>query len=536
MALGNYTDVYDVSAFEDRVIDIGMGIKSEKNNANFLIRTKLKNEIKNLKDKERKIFKILNVNNIKELNERIEEYKKTTINLMGINLKEKIVQFLEEDNSEKAALESAAILEYIDKKILSNMGNGSLMDKIEQNGIEKIIGEVFKILNVGKSHFRNKSAYTNEGIFTSELTTHQRERFKNLITELFQEEGFSQKDFPAISAYKSNNGNSSTVVITWNTFTKGLTPTDAKEIYKNDRTGLNEINNKIVKYIISFIPNKNDQNLIEQLIWKKVLNVNEYAFFVGKNSKDVVGILGEIQGLFYINKLLLGSEKNAKKINNLFWRGGTHDGNLGKKPHQDIVLAGIGIQVKNTTQKSIEEMHAVGFTELGIEDFLKRAEVSPAVINLFKHYYGTLNFNVPYHYDPTEKEGERYKDGLWKTKNSDTYKIDRYVLESYQTDIDKLLSIYASTLMYLDTQKAIGKDANTLFLIGGTAFYTASQILEEIISKLQSEEKSRFSVSSNFKKDNKNNIITALNNGKKKGTNFSGKVISNIILSSSYKF
>jgi hypothetical protein len=92
-------------------------------------------------------------------------------------------------------------------------------------------------------------------------------------------------------------------VITWKTETKGLKPTEAKELYPVGSKELNEINVKMTNFIISRAPQ--DQGLIREII-NYILSQEPYAFFVGGNTKDITGLLGEISGLYYLSKFLGG--------------------------------------------------------------------------------------------------------------------------------------------------------------------------------------------------------------------------------------
>ena len=89
---------------------------------------------------------------------------------------------------------------------------------------------------------------------------------------------------------------------TWSTITEDLTPTEAKERLTENE--INEINLKIKTLILSKI--NNDVELISKII-DYILSKDKTAFFVGKNINDITGILGEIQGLYYLSKFLANS-------------------------------------------------------------------------------------------------------------------------------------------------------------------------------------------------------------------------------------
>ena len=139
------------------------------------------------------------------------------------------------------------------------------------------------------------------------------------------------------------------------------------------------------------------KQLLISLIVDHVLQQEPHAFFVGKNVNEITGILGEIQGLFYISTFLRSKNSNA----NLIWKGGKISGNSSHKPHQDLLLdEKFGIQVKNTTKDILNEQSKVGFSENTLDYLLSsKLNLNENIIEIFRTYYGTLNFNVPYHRD-----------------------------------------------------------------------------------------------------------------------------------------
>ena len=267
-----------------------------------------------------------------------------------------------------------------------------------------------------------------------------------------------------------------------------------------------------------------DKELVGKII-DHVISKNDTVFFVGKNTNDIIGILGEIQGLYYLSKFLGGNLTKA-----LSWRGGTFEGEKGKKPHQDILLNGLGIQVKNTINDTLGR---VDFTENNIDTFLDKINLSADAKNVFINFYGTEAFNVEYHVERTRR-GRKYVSGLnLNAKNAKRFRDLRQKLLTFESDIDKLLSLFGATYMYLDVAKKGKKlDANILFLLGGVAFQTASQILSDILEDLKNEQ-ARFKVQINTKQNR--NIIDALNY-KATDDDYSQMLVQDIKLTSSYLF
>lgn len=521
MALKTYTDVYNVDNYQTRVSDIAQGI-SELKSGNFYSEAahQIKRQIEILKTKEKRIFKTLHVADINELNDRLEKYKRAVINLSGPGLYQSFVGVLKEKNAAEFEAFNNAVDAIITENILNN-------EPIIDIGVENAANKVLEVLNKGvgkKVHFHSHRGMTSKTFFPSSFTAEQKKEWKTKIKK--KEPPFNHplaEKWIEISNIETNK-NSINYEFTWFDATEQLTQSEAKSLDENE---VKEINKKIKDLIILKVDSE-DTKLISEII-DHILHKNYYAFFVGRNENDITGLLGEIQGIYYLSKFLGGFNEGL-----IQWRGGTYTGDKSAKPHQDILLNELGIQVKNTTREIFDSFGEISFTEASIPTILERINISPHAKDVFENFYGTVNFNIEYHYDGRRKEGTRYLPGLrMSDKNAKRFKNERQNLLKYQQDIDNLLSLFGATLMYLDVYEDSQKlDANVLFLLGGVAFQTASQILSELLEDIKREEK-KFHITASYKQDK--NIITALNSNAR-DPNYSQVVLKDIKLTSAYLF
>lgn len=536
MAIGAYFDIYKVDEYTQRVDDIASSIQDISGSQYFFeAKNHLKNQIRKLNYNESKIFKLLNVNSIEELNKRIEEYKKCVLNLSGSGLYQNFIGVLEQKNAAEYELFNKVVEQIIQEDILKNK-------KIEEIGLENAQNLVLNYLNQYKfsssRKYSSTSGMTQKGFFPSKFTAEQKKQWDRILRDKInklknKKKRKSENLYKYITIKDNSNSNQLNVDFTWTGITSGLTETEAKDRgIKGEE--LKEINLKIKNLILSKVSSTH-RTLLSNII-DMVINTTggEYSFFVGKNEKGITGILGEIQGLFYLAVLLGGDYQKALK-----WRGGTYTGTKGKKPHQDILLENFGIQIKNSTKDEVSEMHRVGFSSLNLDEMLNRLRLSNNVRDVFLNYFGTLNFNVEYHVEGIGKN-RKYLEGINKEdKNASTFLEQRQKLISFQSDIDKLFGLFSSILMYMEANELAKNvdDINTLFLIGGTAFITGSSILTEILKEIENKERTemnRFSVYMSSKGDK--NIISALNDGERGKRTYSDVVIQDIKLTSSYKF
>ena len=519
MAVGSYYDVYTVPEYEQRVSNIKSSILELKSGDFFIeVTRKLEEQIARLEAKERQLLSKINIDGVKtleDLNRHLAEYRKVTLNLSGPALVQAFTGVLEQKNAAEYDFFNAEVTSIIQNEILQNQ---DIADHGYNWAYEQVMGYLNQGLVVTKGidvSFRSKKGFTTEGIFPANFTAAQKKKWKKIIADRMKKKGIGngQWDMDAFSS-----ATTLTASFNWYDATKRLTQTEAKKMPPAE---IIKINKEVKRAILA---QTGDKQLMGNII-DHVLSNNQFAFFVGKNVNDITGILGEIQGLYYLSKLFGGM--NATKMPpNLSWRGGTYTGENSTKPHQDLLFETFGIQVKNSTK---ELVGSISFANASIETMLAKTGMSEAAKNVFYNFYGTKEFNVPYH-----REGTRdYRPGLRDTDaGAKRYSSAREDLLNCENDIEELLNLFAASFMYMDVAENITlEDANTFYLVGGTAFYAASSILKDMLDKLRSEVHSlRVTSSITLGK----NIIDALNSGK--GRDYSSAMIKNIRLTSSYKF
>lgn len=519
MAISSYYDVYTVPEYQVRVSDIQSSIANLKGGSFFTeAKQKVLEQIKALQVKEAQFLSKINIPGVKtlaDLNQHLAEYKKVVLNLSGPALFQSFTGILEEKNAKEFEFFNNEVSSIIRNEILNNK-------EVEERSIQWAHAQVMQFLNQGlasskgiNTSYHSTKGFTDQGIFPSGFTNAQKNRWKKIIAQRMKSKGIGNGQWD-VDAF-TNSATSMTVSFNWFETTKQLTQTEAKNLPQEE---IDRINLRIKEAIIS---QTNDRGLISNIV-DHVLGQNTYAFFVGKNTKDITGVLGEIQGLYYLSKLFGGANATTMPPN-ISWRGGTYKGENSTKPHQDLLFENFGIQVKNSTKEMIG---SINFANASIETMIAKTGMSEEAGNVFYNFYGTKEFNVPYH---REGNGE-YLPGLRMSDNgAAAFDVARQSLLQCEKDIEALLNLFAASFMYMDIAEDFSlQDANTLYLIGGTAFYSAASILAEMLTKLEAEVNS-LHVTSSITLGR--NIIDALNSGM---NSYSTTVIKNIKLTSSYQF
>lgn len=546
--LNNYTDLYRTVGVENRVMVLASALSVENINIYDLVRQKqqeLQKQLNILKKKEQQLFSYFGdangqkITTVEQLNKQLQEYKKCTLTLSGKEMNEEYIFQLRDANQISAKLLNEAARESIQLMVQQSMQEKG------SKSFGQYVGSIFiNKLNEGLEHRRGRrfekmsnwdKTASLDDIQTFLFTTEQRARLIEVMKK--QTEDNPEIDLPAIRKYLEEadairTDGEGKYTFNWFNLTRGGTkaPIKPSEVTKflDDKT-IAAINEKIMSKIISDVPT-NYQPLMREVI-HHILKQHGTAFFVGKNVQGIEGILGEIQSLFYVCLLTNNHPDEAK----VYWRGGLRD-NKGKKlSHQDIVVNGLGIQVKNTIDDIFETGKLnVGFTELKLDSFLDKIGVDDNIRNIFKNYYGTYVFNIPY----------VVKDGNYiHAQRSGYIPFDqaRATLLSLQPQIDALMSLFSAILMYMDINEDVHnlsqQDANILYMLGGVTAITASSVIEKTLNQFKDFDSLRKvgQTSLTTLPVGELDIVSALND-KERSPNYSASVLNKITLQSAYKF
>lgn len=240
--------------------------------------------------------------------------------------------------------------------------------------------------------------------------------------------------------------------------------------------------------------------------------------YAGRNAKNITGLLGELQGYLYMT-IILGREPSS-----IGWVGGQQ--REGHQSHTDLtmVLKGegieereIGIQVKNSINDNmiIQFQDMVGLTED------------------FKSIYYFDKFNVPY-----EIKGPR---GSRKavSGNPPTFVSTRNQIESLREEADRVASLQAAAMMYMDVAEEFSKtgqaNRNILYIISGQIF-DAATMLTKIRNAIDTRSRSSFALQAYLKKENRSTIIEDLNDKGFSLIGSEGGTVKNFKLTTSYNF
>lgn len=286
----------------------------------------------------------------------------------------------------------------------------------------------------------------------------------------------------------------------------------ASERTKNKKYDMIPEINKVAALISSKIGN----NFYPEI--REFLLKDPAQIYAGRNAKNITGLLGELQGYLYMT-IILGREPSS-----IGWVGGQQ--REGHQSHTDLtmVLKGegieereIGIQVKNSINDNmiIQFQDMVGLTED------------------FKSIYYFDKFNVPY--EITGPRGSRKA----VSGNPPTFASTRDQIEFLREEADRVASLQAAAMMYMDVAEEFSKtgqaNRNILYIISGQIF-DAAAMLTKIRNAIDTRSKSNFALQAYLKKENRSTIIDDLNDKGFSLIGSEGGTVKNFKLTTSYNF
>ena len=500
----------------------------------------LERRIEILQEQENHFFEMLNIpTNIDVntrfaiLNDRVQSCDLRLSNLNGSMIQEEILdicsaayherllKFLQEEISKgnfgeelKQALQSDgwknAFINYLNENVATKTGQKGRL-KTKTKGLQGFSG-----------NFKDLTA--------KELTSTAKERIEALVTEYTKN---LRSDKPVYD-YIIDKSSVKVEAMDWTGVIKGLTVNQAKRLLDDGQ--LQEINNKI-KELIEKYAQAPDNGVLNQVL-DLVIRTNKYAFFVGKNLKAITGLLGEIQGVYYLSVLTNTSPSlwypsdGPGEFAKMQWVADIRRGKLSQKASIDILLDNVGIQVKNTTREMTDEFYnVVEFVHgISLDELAKALDIQDsAFMDAISSLYQTYGFNIEY----------QRKDGSYVAEDNEEFAPTREQMEVLLSLAERLFGVWLECAMHMGANKsfetALETNANSIYFINGL-FYSSSEILIMLYDALRKGTKSGARVRASMPKKDYN-IVTYMNNKDRRSSMYGqDKAIRDIDLKVSMAF
>lgn len=230
------------------------------------------------------------------------------------------------------------------------------------------------------------------------------------------------------------------------------------------------------------------------------------ALFTGQNAaNNITGLLGEIQGLFYI-RVILNDKKSSAKAS---WTATQTFGGNTKQVHTDIlledVLGSYGIQIKNTSlEQALAQEKAINFQSFESSKAKHFIDGNLSIINPtenIKQVLGENDLELYYAIDNILAMENFNIEYIWENKapkiapNKDFSPV-RIDIERLAQLAKKAILVFSAASMFMQMSNEVNLKTgggNSLYIIGGTLAITSATIISDIIKDLENNIQ-RFSV------------------------------------------
>lgn len=217
------------------------------------------------------------------------------------------------------------------------------------------------------------------------------------------------------------------------------------------------------------------------------------SLFVGSNEQGVIGILGEIQALYYMYSIFGDLNPSIDPQQLLSWIGGDTTAGGGVKTGADLILKiadanGFGIQVKNSMSlTSATNFSSFVLNRGNVENsFLRQLSdfgISEAIAMALEDVFTMQSFNISYHLQGTIAVA-----GDPKGENANVYFNTYSKLLTLVERANRYIALAAAMIMRIQYLQGQGfEQNNTLWMIGGSAIVSAVQIFDDLIKQIDGE-------------------------------------------------
>lgn len=493
------------------------------------MKNELNQQIENLRKQEQIFLEAVNASSIQVVNQRIQQYRQDYPKIKNLSGPSLYKEFLKSIEVSQAYLEDQQQKEFVD--FFSRVSVEGLDPSVD---FAKWFQTILNSVDIGsKGGIHKTAAYKGEteikNVLLKKLTKQQQARVKQFM----RGGALKQNSKHKISVSQENDS----VLVTfstqdWANLTDGQKASQIQEQLQKgilSQEWLEDRVTKIYDLIISKGPSHNIHfiNATREIIFDPETKTK--IFYGGNMLNGITGLLGEIQGMFFI-KSLLGEANNVEGA--VEWVGGK--GN----PHEDLILHSlgkmVGIQVKNSYKdvEKIGKMEDISFMNRaaqGFDSVVKR--IGAADYQDILSIYEMEAFNIEY----------IIEDGIYKKGDNDAFKPTRDNIVFLAREADRIMALFAGALMYMAVGEGFTdiETGNSVYVLGGATLKLASEILVSLFKKLENYEKDiGFKISAHFEKgaSQVGNIVDYFNSNKaSRGTSVS-KALGNLFLTSSFTF
>lgn len=489
------------------------------------IQSELLSAINNVKKNEEIFLSALGAKTIEEVNSRLNNIRESMgfiNNLNGANLREIFLEGVQLSYEEKIQKEQDEFV-----ATFTNL-SGADTNFVDSKAFQAWFQEVLNSADGFSGRISGAKGYVNatavEQVVFKKLSEAQKRRAKYFMEK--------HKGTSKITVETTNKSVTTTLQQTnWSSLTLGLKQKELEEMLAQNQITQDQVLSilqRLETYIL--LQSGGKGNLLFESAVKEVLYENQSlnkVFYGGNIVNGITGLLGEIQGLFYIKTLL--NDPKARPDAKVQWTGGINN------PHEDLILLlgkkGTGIQIKNSA-KELDKLNQlkVTFASRQASSFANLEQQLGEYYENIIEIYNMYAFNIEY----------IRKDGKYVKGPNSEFKPTRDNILNLRSQVDQVMAMFAASLMYMAIEQPVEEVAsgNSIYLLGGKIFVLASEILTNLFNQLENSERLDFYITSHFNKgaSEVGNIVDYLNSKTKTRGGSKSRAAGTLFLQSSYNF
>lgn len=424
----------------------------------------------NLQYQEREVYKIFNVKDIDELNERIQKYK--GLARLGGKRLSKYLNSLDIDDTNDSSLDEV-FSQIIDSKIFRN-----IIDKRSQDiSWEEVRAEVLKELvenlrlekgikfklpnNISKAKDRT---FGLDKMLRNVTLEAGKVKFKSLSKKEFSPEFIArvQKAFSESEIVAEEDRAIATLSLLEQNREKYAGWKYTVEQVKGDSVLEENLRNKILKMCLNIMQGTAE----EENAFRRAFLKMPTESLLAHNISNIQGAIGEIALGAYV-ELLTNGRNDGIQIGDV-----KNSLNKNGQISIDFLLSNYGFQVKNYNEFTygIPKSIILSRTNL-LSTWEEKFDLNESLSEILDIFYGIRWYNIQYDSDYADTQ-------------SRIFKMEENISDFYARYPDRILRLYEDIngASLFNTKLLQGRFYNTFYFISGKKFISSSQIIEKIIN------------------------------------------------------
>ena len=451
--------------------EISLNLLSREESYFFRERLHELNQLRlNLEYQEQEVYKMFDVKDINELNERIQRYKGLA-QLGGANLSRHLDALRLEDDTDSSLddlfqqmVDSKIFRDIVDKKTKENIDWLEIQSEVLEELVETLKtqkGVSFKLPRE-TSKKKNKT-FGMDKMLRSITAEAGKVRFKSLSKREFSSDFISrvQKAFADCEIVADDNKAIAELTLTDQNREKyGGWRYTVDQVRENPNLEF-QIREKVLRLCLSKINGSTQEKQAFQRAFEKVPTESLLAH----DKTKIQGVIGEVALGAFI-ELLTNGKNNGIQVGDV--RNSLNDN---QQISVDFLLSHYGFQVKNYNEFSYGIPNSIVLSRSNLlSNWKEKFDLNDTLSNMLDTFYAIRWYNIEYDKDYADTENR-------------ILRMEQNISDFYARYPDKILRLYEDIhgASIFNSKMLQGRFYNTFYFVSGKKFIPSSRIIQKII-------------------------------------------------------